>query len=229
MPLFKSALPSERIAGSIRSGLRYVRYSPTLQSSLLRAFTFTFFVSAVWSLLAVVAKRDLQQGALGYGILNGSLGLGAVIAATTAATVRQQVWSEPDYCASRRVYNGADAAGAGPGAVSPSVIIAVLVVCGLCVDEHDVDAEYFGAAGGAGVGAGAGAGDVPDDVSGRDGAGIDLWGFVAEHTSTPVALATAAVRLIGDAAVCATLSNSAGSAAGPYAIPVETSCAAACV
>ena len=28
VPLFKSVLPSERIAGSIRSGLRYARYSP---------------------------------------------------------------------------------------------------------------------------------------------------------------------------------------------------------
>src|SRR5258707_958272 len=36
IPLFKSALPSERIAGSIRSGLRYVRYAPDLQASLVR-------------------------------------------------------------------------------------------------------------------------------------------------------------------------------------------------
>jgi hypothetical protein len=71
IPLFKSTLPSERIAGSIRSGLRYVRYAPDLQSSLVRAFIYTFFISAIWSLLAVVAKRDLKQGPLGYGILNG--------------------------------------------------------------------------------------------------------------------------------------------------------------
>ncbi len=49
-PLFKSALPSERISGSIRGGLRYVRNSPHLQASLVRAFTFPFFVSAIWSL-----------------------------------------------------------------------------------------------------------------------------------------------------------------------------------
>ena len=47
-PLFKSALPAERIAGSIRSGLRYVRYAPPLQASLLRAFHLTFFGSAIW-------------------------------------------------------------------------------------------------------------------------------------------------------------------------------------
>ena len=90
-PLFKSALPSERIAGSIRSGLRFVRYSPTLQAPLFRAFVFTFFVSAVWSLLAVVARQDLHQGALGYGILNGSLGAGAVVGATTLARIRRRI------------------------------------------------------------------------------------------------------------------------------------------
>jgi len=90
VPLFKSALPSERLAASIRTGLRYVRYAPGLQASLLRAFTFTFFFSAVWSLLAVVARNDMRQGALGYGILNGSLGLGAVAAAFTLSHVRQR-------------------------------------------------------------------------------------------------------------------------------------------
>jgi len=90
VPLFKSALPSERLAASIRTGLRYVRYAPGLQASLLRAFTFTFFFSAVWSLLAVVARNDMKSGALGYGILNGSLGLGAVAAAFTLSRVRQR-------------------------------------------------------------------------------------------------------------------------------------------
>ncbi len=90
-PLFKSALPAERIAGSVRTGLRYLRYAPDLQGSLVRAFGFTFFVSAVWSLLALVAKSDMHQGAMGYGILNGSLGVGAVIGATTLARIRRQV------------------------------------------------------------------------------------------------------------------------------------------
>ena len=104
IPLFKSALPSERIAGSIRSGLRYVRYAPDLQSSLVRAFIYTFFISAIWSLLAVVAKRDLKQGPLGYGILNGSLGLGAVIAATTLHRIRQR-FSADQILATSTLYN----------------------------------------------------------------------------------------------------------------------------
>jgi MFS family permease len=90
-PLFKSALPTERISGSIRGGLRYVRHSPTLQASLVRAFTYCFFVSSIWALLAIVARHDLRQGPLGYGILNGSLGLGAVIAATQLPRIRARV------------------------------------------------------------------------------------------------------------------------------------------
>jgi len=91
-PVFKSALPAERIRGSVRSGLRYVRYAPGLQGSLTRAFVFTFFVSAVWSLLALVAKRDMHEhGAMGYGILNGSLGVGAIVGATSLARIRRYV------------------------------------------------------------------------------------------------------------------------------------------
>jgi MFS family permease len=88
-PLFRSALPAERIAGSVRSGLRYLRYAPDLQGPLIRAFIFTFFVSSVWALLALVAKNDLREGAMGYGILNGCLGLGAVVAAVSLGRIRQ--------------------------------------------------------------------------------------------------------------------------------------------
>jgi MFS family permease len=88
-PIYRSALPAERIAGSVRTGLRYLRHAPDLQGPLIRAFIFTFFVSSVWALLALVAKRDLHQGAMGYGILNGCLGLGAVIGATSLARIRR--------------------------------------------------------------------------------------------------------------------------------------------
>src|SRR5580698_5145873 len=88
-PAFKSALPSERIQGSVRAGIRYVRYAPMLQAAFVRTLIFTLFVSAVWALLAVVARDDLHQGAMGYGILNGSMGFGAVIGATNLPRVRR--------------------------------------------------------------------------------------------------------------------------------------------
>ena len=77
-PLFKSVLPSERIAGSIRSGLRYIRYAPDVQASLIRAFTFTFFVSSIWSLLAVVALLRRLQLALPRPIVVDTVAAGLV-------------------------------------------------------------------------------------------------------------------------------------------------------
>ncbi len=89
-PFFRSALPAERLLGSIRAGVRYTRFDPAVQSILVRAFLQTFCVSAMWGLLAVVARDDLRHGALGYGILNGCIGLGAVIAAIWLPHARQR-------------------------------------------------------------------------------------------------------------------------------------------
>ena len=130
IPLFKSALPSERMTASIRTGLRYVRYSPNLRASLLRAFTFTFFFSAVWALLAVVAHTDLHQGALGYGILNGSLGLGAVTAAFTLAHVRQYL--STDRILATATFYSVFTLAALARVHRPGIIIPVLMVAGYC-------------------------------------------------------------------------------------------------
>ena len=89
-PFFKSALPAERLLGSMRAGLRYARFEPALRKILFRAFLQTFSVSGMWALLAVVAKADLHHGAMGYGILNGCIGLGAVLAAIGLPRVRQR-------------------------------------------------------------------------------------------------------------------------------------------
>lgn len=93
-PFFKSALPAERMFGSMRAGLRYVRFEPAVQAILIRAFLQTFCVSGMWALLAVVAKQELHHGALGYGILNGCIGLGAVLGAMLLPRLRR--WCSPD-------------------------------------------------------------------------------------------------------------------------------------
>jgi len=90
-PLFKSALPAERLSGALWSGLRYLRFTPDLRATFVRTFTFAGFASAVWALLAVVARQDLRQGALAYGILNGCLGAGAVAGASFLPRLRQRL------------------------------------------------------------------------------------------------------------------------------------------
>jgi len=195
IPLFKSALPSERIAASIRSGLRYVRYAPDLQASLLRAFTFTFFVSAIWSLLAVVARRDLHRsslrGALGYGILNGCLGFGAVIAAAALPRLRRRL-SVDRIIAVATFYN------VGTLLVlalipRPAIVIPTLILSGFCWTSTMaslntsvqlsvpawVQARALGA--------------YMMTFQGGLALGSILWGAIAERTSTPTALISAAV------------------------------------
>ena len=193
-PLFKSALPSERIAGSIRGGLRYVRYSPPLQASLLRAFVYCFFVSAIWSLLAVVARADLKQGALGYGILNGSLGVGAVIAATQLPKIRRS-FNADQIIASATVYQAITLLVLAY-VKTPWIIIPVLVFSGSCWTSTMstintsvqlaappwVTARALGA--------------YLMTFQGGMALGSILWGYLAEHTRTPIALSTAAAGLL---------------------------------
>ena len=194
VPLFKSALPSERIVGSINVGLRYVRYAPNLQASLLRAFTFTFFVSAVWALLAVVAHRALHQGALGYGILNGSLGLGAVTAATTLPRIRHR-FSADTILAAATLYDVVTLLVLA-FVHSPAIIIPTLIVAGAAwtsaMSTLNVSVQL----------------SVPSWVQARAlgtylmvfqggmALGSITWGYVAEHSSTPKALAAAACGLL---------------------------------
>ena len=192
-PLFKSALPSERIAGSIMTGLRYVRYAPELRASLVRAFTFTFFVSAIWSLLAIVAKRDLNQGALGYGILNGSLGLGAVIAAIVSPRIRRRFSADRIIAAS--TFYDVITLLVLAYVPKPWIVIPVLIVSGFAWTstmstlntsvQLSVPAWVQARA----------LGTYLMTFQGGMAFGSILWGFVAEHTSTPTALAVAAAGL----------------------------------
>jgi MFS family permease len=93
-PLFKSALPAERIFGSMRAGFRYVRHAPLLQAVLIRVFLFATFASSVWALLAVVAREELHAGSVGFGALNGCLGAGAVLGAIAMPRVRHRFGAE---------------------------------------------------------------------------------------------------------------------------------------
>ena len=81
--------PAERIVGAMASGLRYVRHAPRLHAVYVRAGMFILGASALWSLAPVLARRELGMTAVQYGVLLGSLGLGAVTAATVLARLRR--------------------------------------------------------------------------------------------------------------------------------------------
>lgn len=69
--------PTTSIAVELLSGFSHVRATPAIGTAMLCCFVFTCFSSAVWSLLALVAKQ-LQGGPSTYGLLLGALGAGAL-------------------------------------------------------------------------------------------------------------------------------------------------------
>lgn len=193
-PLFKSALPAERIYGSMRAGLRYVQFAPLLKAALARVFVFTLFVSAVWSLLAVVAARDLHQGALGYGILNGSMGLGAVIGATSLPRVRRRFSADTIIAISTGVFAGTLLVLAFVR--YPLIIIPALLFAGFAWTSTmstfnlaiQISAPDWVQARSLGI--------YQMVFSGGMAVGSVIWGLIAEHTSTPISLAAAAAGLL---------------------------------
>jgi MFS family permease len=87
----ESISPAERIMGAMRAGVRYVRYEPDLRAVLLRTGVFVSCASAMWAMLPLVARKQLGLGALGYGVLLGGLGAGAIIGAFILPTLRRRL------------------------------------------------------------------------------------------------------------------------------------------
>ena len=85
------ALPREHVGEAIRAGGRYVAASPVLRVILLRAFLFIFFAASIWALLPLVAQRQLHLGSGGYGVLLGSVGIGAVAGAAVLPRLRNRL------------------------------------------------------------------------------------------------------------------------------------------
>lgn len=79
---------SERVVAAIMAGVRYVRFAPELHGVLLRTFLFVIPASALWSLLPLLAREDLQSGSAGYGIMLAALGVGSVAVAAILPRLR---------------------------------------------------------------------------------------------------------------------------------------------
>ncbi|HET7212584.1 MAG TPA: MFS transporter [Terriglobia bacterium] len=193
-PLFKSALPAERLSGALLSGLRYLRYTPELRATFVRTFTFAGFASAVWALLAVVARQDLRQGAMAYGILNGCLGAGAVVGASLLPRLRQRMSANMIVAGSSAIFAGTLAT---LGLVrNVPLIVVSLLAAGFAwtsaLSTLNVTVQI----------------STPPWVQARAlgtyqmifwggvASGSAFWGFLAEHISTPAALLIAAASAL---------------------------------
>jgi MFS family permease len=89
--LRRRALPPEHMIGAMRAGVRFVWHAPAFRTVLVRAAVFILCGSALWALLPLIARREMGLDAVGYGVLLGCLGAGAVAGAAILPRVRQRV------------------------------------------------------------------------------------------------------------------------------------------
>jgi len=74
----RSTLPPETLREAVTGGLRFARHSLVTRRVATRSIIFGFCASSVWALLPLVAMARMGDDAVGYGILLGALGIGAV-------------------------------------------------------------------------------------------------------------------------------------------------------
>jgi MFS family permease len=90
-PVRKRTTPVETFTGATVAAIRYVRYSPEILTVVVRTGAVMFFSSALFALLPTVA-RNVKESALGYGLLLGCFGVGAILGALTMQPARKR-WS----------------------------------------------------------------------------------------------------------------------------------------
>jgi len=79
-PIRTPSTPPETLTGATVAAVRYVRHSPAILIILVRTGAVMFFSSALFALLPSVA-HSVNKSAIGYGLLLGSFGAGAIAGA----------------------------------------------------------------------------------------------------------------------------------------------------
>src|SRR2546425_7084509 len=92
-PHRRRAEPVEGVWGATIAAVRYVRYSPQMRTLLLRTGGVVFFASALLALLPAVA-REVSGRAVGYGLLLGSFGTGAIAGGLLMRVARLRMSTE---------------------------------------------------------------------------------------------------------------------------------------
>jgi MFS family permease len=193
-PIQQSLLPAERTIGAVRTGIRYVRNAPVLHAVLLRSSLFIMFGTAFWALLPLLVRYNLKLGPAGYGMLLGVFGFGAVAGAAVLPHFRQKVSIDKVSVLSTALY--------AAGLIILAFLHNMIVVCMAIIIEgaawlillssYNTIVQTV----------------VPSWVRGRAlavylflffggmAAGSILWGAVAAHVGTNIALFLAALGLV---------------------------------
>jgi MFS family permease len=193
-PFPASELPGERFLGGVRAGLRYVGHAHAIRGILIRAILVTSCVSAMWALLAVVAQSDLRHGALGYGLLNACIGIGAVAGALVLPRVRARF--SPDRIVRDSTIAFALALMVMAFVHHTAVVVVALLLAGFAwISTTATFNIAIQEAVPAWVQARA-LGTYQMVFQGGLAVGSAAWGFFAEKASTPTALCLASLGLV---------------------------------
>ena len=92
-PTRKQTAPPETLSGATAAAIRYVRNSPAILTLLLRTGIVLFFSSSLFALLPSVA-RSVDKRAIGYGLLLGCFGTGAIGGALIMQALRAHLSTE---------------------------------------------------------------------------------------------------------------------------------------
>jgi MFS family permease len=208
----RAAVPSfevpEDVFGAMRAGARYVRHSLPLRTVFARSASFVLFASAVWSLLPLVSRQLLGLHAVGYGVLLGCLGLGAVAAATVLPGLRRQMPTDRLMMLATMLFALASAtlAVVRDPVVAGSVLIGAGAAWMAVMSTINTAAQTSVSAW---VRARALAVSLLV-IQGSMAVGALLWGSIATHTGIPVALLIAAGGLLVGLFVASRFQLSAG-------------------
>jgi MFS family permease len=192
-------VPTERLRGAIRAGLRYGANSPALRAVLARSATFMLGASALMALLPIVARDELALGSAGYGAVLTCFGAGAVSATLVLPRLRGRGGIDGLVLGATLLL----AAALVVLAIADSVALAAVAVAAgglawlLCLSSFNISAQR---ALPAWVRA-RGMGFYLLTVQGGTAAGSALWGGLASVWGVRNALAASAAALVAAALV----------------------------
>jgi MFS family permease len=92
-PIREQTAPAETLTGATVAAIRYVRNSPAILTVLVRTGIVMFFSSSLFALLPSVAK-NANESAIGFGVLLGCFGAGAIGGALVMQTLRVRFSTE---------------------------------------------------------------------------------------------------------------------------------------
>jgi len=90
----RSQLPPERLISAIRVGLNYAAHTAAVRAPLIRTAAFMLPASSLWALIPVVGQGRLGTSAAGFGLLIGSLGVGAIMGGLALHRLRERLATE---------------------------------------------------------------------------------------------------------------------------------------